>query len=147
MKILLREAVEHLGNAGEFVAVKDGYARNFLIPKGMAVRVTRQNAASIEKEVEMHKAREEKRMQALQESADKIEEANCTVSCRADDNDRLYGSVTQADIAKSLKVSGFEVSPKQIEIDQPIRQIGVHSVRVRFDKKIVAEVKVWVVKE
>lgn len=147
MRILLKESVEHLGESGQLVEVKPGYARNFLVPKGKAVVVTRSNKKSIEKEIEKYKVLEEKRLDDLRDLAGKIAEANCTVAVQADENDKLYGSVTAEEITKSLKLAGIDILPKQVKIGKPIRSIGVFEVKIHLDASIDATLKVWVVKE
>lgn len=147
MEILLKQKVEKLGETGELITVKDGYARNFLVPKGYAVQVTRKNRKSIENEIEKYRVLEERRLVALKDEAAKVAEANCTVAVQADENDKLYGSVSPEDIARALKLSGHDVSPKNIKISKSIRAIGVHEVEVLFGSGVVANLKVWVVKE
>lgn len=147
MQVLLRQNVEHLGKTGELVDVKPGYARNYLVPKGCAVWVTRKNKKSIEREIEKFQILEDKRLSELRELASKITASNCTVAVQADENDKLYGSVSAEDIAKSLKISGIDIAAKIIRIPKPIRAIGVFEVEVRLDANIVADLKVWVVKE
>jgi len=147
MRILLKESVEHLGEFGQLVEVKSGYARNFLVPKGKAIVVTKANKKSIEKEIEKFQILEEKRLGGLKQLAAKISEANCTVAVKADENDKLYGSVTAEEIVKALKLSGIEVSSKSIKIAKPIRAIGVFEVKVHLESSIDALLKVWVVKE
>lgn len=147
MKVLLKDNVAHLGKQGDVVEVKPGYARNFLVPRGTAMVVTRKNHRSISKEIEIQKRRQERLVVITQDFAKKIFEAKCTVAHQADENDKLYGSVTTADIAKSLKLMEIEIDPKNIVISEPIKSIGVHDVRVKLDAGIEAELKVWVVKE
>jgi large subunit ribosomal protein L9 len=147
MQVLLKQSVEHLGETGELVDVKAGYARNFLVPKGKAVPVNRKNRRSIEMEIQKFKALEDKRLEKLREQASSLSEANCTVAVQADENDKLYGSVTQEDIARALKIAGFDVAPKTVRIPKPIRAIGVFEVKVMFGSDVSADLKVWVVKE
>ena len=147
MEVLLKQSVEHLGETGELVKVKAGFARNFLVPKGKAVPVNRKNRKSIEVEIQKFKALEDKRLAKLREQATKLSEANCTVAVQADENDKLYGSVTQEDIARALKIAGYDVAPKTIRIPKPIRAIGVFEVKVLFGSDVAADLKVWVVKE
>jgi large subunit ribosomal protein L9 len=147
MEVLLKQSVEHLGETGELVEVKAGFARNFLVPKGKAVLVNRKNRKSIEVEIQKFKALEDKRLTKLREQAGKLSEANCTVAVQADENDKLYGSVTQEDIARALKIAGHDVAPKAIRIPKPIRAIGVFEVKVMFGSDVASDLKVWVVKE
>lgn len=147
MQILLKKEVEHLGQAGQVVDVKPGYARNYLVPQNLAIFVTRKNRKSIEKEIEKFEIQEKKRIADLKELASQIEEAKCTVAVKADENDKLYGSVSVEDICKSLKISGLDINQKWIKIKKPIKSIGVFEILVQLDKEISTELKVWVVKE
>ena len=147
MQVLLKQYVDHLGKAGEMTEVKSGYARNYLVPTGRAIIVDKKNRNSVEKEIAKYRALEEKRLTKLRDQAKGLSEANCTVAVQADENDKLYGSVTQEDIARSLKLAGFEIAPKSIRIPKPIRAIGVFEVKVLFGSEISTDLKVWVVKE
>ncbi|MBF0244186.1 MAG: 50S ribosomal protein L9 [Planctomycetes bacterium] len=146
MQILLMEEVEHLGKAGQLVEVKPGYARNYLVPHGKARMVTRNNVSAIEKDLERIKALDKKHREELRGIAAKLSDVNCTVECRADENDKLYGSVTGVEIAKVLKISGIEINPKCIELPEAIKKIGVYDVVVKLETDIKAALKVWVVK-
>jgi large subunit ribosomal protein L9 len=147
MEVLLKESVEHLGELGDLVRVKPGYARNFLIPQGKATLVHRKNRKSIEREIQKYQSIEQKRIEKLKSFAAEIEKAGCTVAVQADENDKLYGSVTPEDIAKALKLGGFDVVPKMIKTPKPIRAIGVFEAEVNLGSDVVATPKVWVVKE
>lgn len=147
MQVLLKQSVEHLGQTGELVEVKSGYARNYLVPKGCAVVVDKKNRRSIEKEIQKYKALEEKQLEKLRAQASALSEANCTVAVQADENDKLYGSVTPEEISRSLKIAGFDVPPKAIKIPKAIRAIGVFEVVAQLGAGVTAELKVWVVKE
>ncbi len=147
MRVLLKAALEHLGRPGELVVVKPGFARNFLVPRGLAMEVTRDNQRTVEMEMKRQKGREEKRRAQLQDMARRISEANCTVAAKADESDKLYGSVTPAEIVKALKLVGLDVDPKAVHLDDPIKAVGVFTVKVVLDTGVSADLKVWVVKE
>jgi large subunit ribosomal protein L9 len=147
MQVLLKQFVDHLGKAGEMAEVKAGFARNYLVPTGRAIVVDKNKRRSVEKEIAKYRNLEEKRLTKLRDQAKGLAEANCTVAVQADENDKLYGSVSQEDIARSLKLAGFDVSPKSIRIPKPIRAIGVFEVKVLFGSDISSDLKVWVVKE
>lgn len=147
MQLLLKENVEHLGSTGELVDVKPGYARNFLVPRGFAVQVTRKNKNSIEKQIEKYKVAEAKKLELVKEFAAKVTEVNCTIAVKADENDKLFGSVTPEEIAKAVKLGGVDIKPKQIKIPKAIRAIGVFDVKINLEMGVVADLKVWVVKE
>jgi large subunit ribosomal protein L9 len=147
VQVLLKQSVEHLGQTGEMVEVKPGYARNYLVPRGCAIVVDKKNRRSIEKEIEKYKALEEKQLVKLRSQASALAEANCTVAVQADENDKLYGSVTPEEISRSLKIAGFDVPPKAVRIPKAIRAIGVFEVVVNLGNGVNADLKVWVVKE
>lgn len=147
MQVLLKKSVDHLGQTGEMVEVKAGYARNYLVPKGCAIVVDKKNRRTIEKEIEKYKALEEKQLSKLRSQASALSQANCTVAVRADDNDKLFGAVTTEQISRSLKIAGFDVPPKSLKIPKAIRAIGVFEVIVNLGNGVTADLKVWVVKE
>lgn len=147
MLVILRENVENLGRIGDLVKVSDGYARNFLLPRNLVVAADEANKAAIEHQ---KKALEKKRMAqkgAAQEVAKRLEEVSCTITRKVGENDKLFGSVSNADIAEALKAQGFAVEKRWIQIDNPIKTLGVHPITVKLEPEVSATVKVWVVKE
>lgn len=148
MEIILRDNIENLGKAGEIVDVKDGYARNFLIPKGLAVIATRSSKKVIEEEDQQRKIRARKIKRNLEGTAEKMKGISCTITVQASDEDRLYGSVGASDIAEAInKHSDIKIESKQIILEEPIKILGVYTVTVRLHKEVEVPVKVWVVKE
>ncbi len=148
MEIILRDDIDNLGKCGEIVGVKDGYARNFLIPKGLAVRATKSSRRLIEEESQQRKMRAKKIKRNLQGIADKMKDISCTITVQAGEEDKLYGSVTATDIAEAVnKLSEVEVSPKQVILEEPIKILGVYTVTISLHKEVEVPVKVWVVKE
>lgn len=147
MLVILRENVENLGRTGEVVKVSDGFARNYLLPRNLVVAAEEKNIAAIEH----HKKLLEKKRQAQKatsmELAKKLEEFSCTISRKVGEHDKLFGSVTVSDIADGLKKAGFQVEKRVIQLDNPIKALGVHSVTVRLEPEVSATLKVWVVKE
>ncbi len=147
MVVLLRENVENLGRIGDVVKVSDGYARNFLLPRRLVVEADEGNLAA----VESHKKSLEKKRLAQkatsEEDAKRLSEFSCTISRKVGENDRLFGSVSAYDIAEALKKAGFAVERRWVNIEHPIKALGVHPVTVKLDTDVVATVKVWVVKE
>ncbi|MGZ3709460.1 MAG: 50S ribosomal protein L9, partial [Bdellovibrionota bacterium] len=126
MLVVLRENVENLGRTGDVVKVSDGYARNFLLPRNMVVAADEKNVAAIEH----HKrALEKKRLaqkSVAEEAAKKLAEFSCTISRKVGENDKLFGSVSGADVADALKKAGFAVERRWIQMEHPIRNLGVH---------------------
>ena len=147
MDVILRSDVTHLGKAGEEVKVKDGYARNYLIPRGLAYHATegsKRQVASEAKRRETHVAAEQVAAEAI---AAKLGAVEVTFTAKAGEGDKLFGSVTAADIATKLGEQGFSVDKRTIELEEPIRTVGAFKVPVRLHPAVRAEVRVWVVKE
>jgi large subunit ribosomal protein L9 len=147
MHVILRENVENLGRIGDLVKVSDGYARNYLIPRKLVVIADEQNKAEIEHQ---RKLLEKKRLAAkgaAQEIAKKLAEVKVTIARKVGEADKLFGSVSNADIAEALKAQGLSIEKRTIQIEAPIKALGVHTVSVRLESDISAELKVWVVKE
>ncbi len=147
MKIVLRTDVENVGRRGEVIRVADGYARNYLLPKRMALEATPGNLKQIEQERRVravHEAREKKEAEAL---ATKISQFSCTIVRKVGENEVLYGSVTNADIADLLEKQGFLMDKRKILLEEPIKSLGIYEVPLKLHPEVVAAVKVWVVKE
>lgn len=145
MEILLKRNVEHLGRLGDVVTVKPGYARNYLLPAGFAVPVTKANIQQIEKAREMALAEERTRIAGIREQAERLAQTSVTIEGRANEEGHLFGSVNAAQIAKSLRDKGFEVDDRQVRLEAPLREIGVFDVPVHLHQDVDATVKVWVV--
>lgn len=145
MEIILTENVDGLGKIGELVKVKPGYARNYLVPRGMAVEANTRNV----KEFEHHKRQmEHKRRRVLQGSEElkaRIEKLTCVFAHRAGEDGKLFGSVTAMEIADKLAESGIEIDRKKIQLDEPIKSLGEHQVGVKLPAGILASIKVQVV--
>jgi large subunit ribosomal protein L9 len=147
MQIILREDVPSLGKAGDLVKVANGYARNYLIPRKIAVEATPRNLKALEHEkllIEHKKRREHRESESLK---DKIESISCTIGVKVGEDDKLYGSVTSMDIEEGLKREGVEIDRKKIELEEPIRTLGVYTVPIKINPEIQAKLKVWVVKD
>lgn len=144
MNVILCENVENLGVMGQQVKVADGYARNYLIPRKLAVRADSATAKQIEHELRIIKRREEKQRTALSAVADKLRSLTLEFKMRAGDEDKIFGSVTTAMIAEKLVELGFEVSRKQVVLEDPIKSLGIFAVTVKLFPGIEAPIKVWV---
>ena len=147
MELILRKDVQGLGVRGDMVSVKAGYARNYLLPCGLAVLATEAQKRVIEKETRLHEIRNEKIRSNLSVVAEKMSDLSTTVVVQAGEEDKLYGSVTAHDIAEAIVKQGFEVDQKQVMLDEPIKKLGIYTVPVRLHREIEVTVKVWVVKE
>jgi large subunit ribosomal protein L9 len=147
MQVILRDRLENLGNAGDIVTVKPGYARNYLIPKGFAYAATDANVKRMERErLNVEKAAADT-LQAARKQAATLEGVSVTFTARAGDEGRLFGSITNADIADKLAEQGIEIDRKQIQLDEPIKELGVSAVAIRLHQDVRPEIKVWVIKE
>lgn len=147
MEVILRQAVENLGKPGDVVKVSNGYARNFLLPRGVAYEATPGNLKKIAQEKERLEAAENERRSAAQQLAEKLEQVSLTFSARVGEEGKLFGSVTGADIAHQLEAQGFAIEKRQIDLHDPIRTLGVFRVPVRLHADVKPEVKVWVIKQ
>ncbi len=147
MEIILRQDYEQLGKMGEVVTVKDGFARNYLIPKGIAYVATKTNKKRFENELQMQNWRKEKEKRAAEEMAKKLETVSCTIPVQVGEEEKLFGSVTSQNIADALAALGYEVDRRKIQLDEPIKSLGIYSVPIKLHPEVTATVKVWVVKE
>ncbi|MBU4312338.1 MAG: 50S ribosomal protein L9 [Candidatus Omnitrophica bacterium] len=147
MKVILIEDVKSLGSMGEIVQVKDGHARNFLFPKKLAKPATDSNLKivdEIKKKKLLAASKEKKAAEGLKE---KLSLASCTVSVEAGDDDKLFGSVTNQDIASALEQEGFSIDKRKIIMEEPVKILGVYHVSIKLHPEVTGEVKVWVVKK
>jgi large subunit ribosomal protein L9 len=147
MDVILRQDVEKLGNAGDLVSVKDGFARNYLLPRGIAYAATEGNKKRLEAEAKMRVKKAGAQLGVAHELATKLEAVSLTFTMKAGEGDKLFGSVTAADIADRLHAEGFTVDKKTVELPEPIKALGVYKVPVRLHHEVKPEVRVWVVKE
>ena len=147
MEIILRQGVENLGKPGDVVKVKAGYARNYLLPHGLAYEATPGNLKRIQQERERLEAAENDRRTTAQGFAEQLEQVSLTFSARVGDEGKLFGSVTAADIAQQLEAQGFHVEKRQIDLHEPIKALGVYRVPVRLHADVKPEVRVWVIKQ
>jgi large subunit ribosomal protein L9 len=147
MEIILREDVAHLGKAGEVVAVKDGYARNYLLPRGLAYQATAGNKRRIEAERQRRDAHLVTQRGDAESLAQRLAEVSLTFTVKTGEGEKLFGSITAQDIAQQLKEHGFELDKRRVALEEPIKMIGIYKVPIRLDAGVQSEVRVWVVKE
>jgi large subunit ribosomal protein L9 len=147
MKIILKEDLEDLGKCGEVIQVKDGYARNYLFPKNLAIPATKGNLSSINEVTRQKKIRDEKKIKGDEKLKADLEKISITAEVRVGEEDRVFGSVTSQDIAGLLKEKGFEVDKRKIELEEPIKALGVYTIPVKIHGELVANLKLWVVKK
>ena len=145
VELLLIQNVDHLGKQGEVVEVKPGYAKNYLIPHGMATIATEHHKRMVEK----HKARlqeiERARVAELRKLADELAKQSVTIEANANDEGHLYGSVGPQDIVAALKKHDFTITPDQVRLEGPLKELGLYTVKVHLAAEVDGELKVWVV--
>ena len=145
MEVILREHVDNLGRRGDVVKVAEGYARNFLLPRRLALAVTEANKRQIERERAVAEARDAEERSGAETVARRIEQVEIEIARRVGENDTMYGSVTTADIAQALTAKGFEVEKRKIALHDPIKSVGEHTVPVKIHRDVTAQVKIRVV--
>jgi len=147
MEVILRDDVRSLGKAGELVRVKPGYARNYLLPQGLAYEATEGNRKRIAAETKARSTRLASEKASAEAFAQTLGALTLTIPGKAGEEGKLFGSVTAADIAEAIAAQGHEVDRRRIELDQPIRHVGEHTVAVRLHPEVHADVRVTVVAE
>jgi len=147
VRVLLREDLEHLGRRGDVVKVAPGYARNYLLPKRLAVSVTPGNMKRIDQEQRSLKVRHDREKRTAEDLARRIAEVSCTIVKKVGENDILYGAVTTQEIGQVLEKEGIELDRRRILLDEPIKALGVYTVPIRVHPEVTADLKVWVVRE
>ena len=147
MKVILQENVANLGKVGEIVKVKDGFARNFLLPRGLGMPVTAANKAMIEKERKAHQARLAKEKSEFEQLAARVATLRFIAPRKVGENDVLYGSVTSGDVAEFLKAKGIEIDKRKIQLDEPIKHLGEHELNIKLHPEVTATLKLLVTKE
>ena len=147
MEIILKQDIQNLGFKDDIITVKDGYARNYLIPKKLAYQATGGNLKRIEFEKHRAVQQAEREVEECRKLAEKIKDLSLTFQVKVGEEDKLYGSVTVADVADEATKQGFEIDRRRILLEEPIKQLGVYTIQVRLHPEVNAELKVWVVKE
>ncbi len=147
MKLVLREDVDTLGKRGQVINVAKGYARNFLLPKKLAFIATDENIVRVEQQKKIVHAKELREKEEAEELAKKFKDLSITIIKKVAENQVLYGSVSQGDIAEKLVEEGYEIDKKRIVIDEPIKKLGIYDVSIMLHTEVVPTIKVWVVKE
>ncbi len=147
MEIILRQAVENLGKPGDVVTVKNGYARNYLLPRGFAYEATGGNLKRIAQERGRLEAAENERVASASELAKRLEEVQLTFAARVGEEGKLFGSVTSSDIAEQLNSQGFHIEKRLIDLHEPIKSLGVYRVPVKLHADVKPEIRVWVIKQ
>lgn len=146
MEIILLSDVENLGESGDVVTVKPGYARNKLIPQGLALRASNRNIAIASEKKRVAEAKLERENQAMNVLAKKLSKVEITIEVKVGDEEKMFGSITNKDIHKELMDKGFELERNQITIKDPIKTLGIYHIQVKVSKDIVSDVKLYVIK-
>ncbi len=147
MDVILREDIDKLGARGQVVHVAAGYARNFLLPKRLAVAATESNKKIVEQERQAHLRKEAKQKNEAEDLGKMMAGVTVTISQKAGEADQLFGSVTSKDVAEALEKKGYTIDRRKIQLDEPIKQLGDHKVAVRLHRDVTVEVTVSVVRE
>ena len=145
VEVLLAEPVEALGEPGEIVRVKPGYARNYLLPQGLATVASENNRRQVERHKQRLMQAENERIKKLKSTADAVSKYSVTLEANADEEGHLYGSIVARDISKALQEATLPVEPDHIKLEGPLKELGMYTVKIELHPKVKSEVKVWVV--
>ena len=147
MQIILKEDMDNLGKSGEVVNVKEGYGRNYLLPRGLAVLATADDVSRVAHEKRVIAARAAKLSKELQSEADRLGQLTVSIARAVGDEDKLFGSVTSRDIAEALAEQKVSIDAKKIHLDEPLKALGMTEVPIKLGQGVTAKIKVWVVKK
>ncbi len=147
MKVILKKEVAGLGKSGFAVEVKDGFARNYLFPRELAVEYSKENLRIVEAEKKKSEETIEKKRQGALALAEKLKSASCTIKVKTGEDEKLFGSVTTSDISEVLKSEGVDIDKKDILLEEPIKNLGIYQVPIRVHPEIKTEIRLWVIKE
>lgn len=147
MKIILRQDFEQLGKIGDVVEVKDGYARNFLIPRNIAYEATAGSLVTLEEEKKQAARRMDKERRGSEALATQLEKVSLTIQMKVGEDDKLFGSVTSQMITDALAEKGIQLDRRTVELEEPIKSLGIYDVPVKLPGSVGAKVKLWVVRE
>lgn len=147
MKVILRQNIESLGQIGDVVEVKPGYANNYLIPRQFAYIALAGSVKALEEEKKNLAKRKQKELQGAEKLAAELEKVSVTIPVQVGEEDKIFGSVTTQMIGDALTEKGFEIDKRKIEIEEPIKSLGIYSVGIKLHPSVTAKIKVWVVRE
>ena len=147
MKVILRQDFEQLGKMGDLVVVKDGYARNYLIPRNIAYEATQSAMRMLEEEKKQQGKQMEKQKKEAEKTASQLEKVSVTIKMKVGEDDKLFGSVTSQMISDALQEKGISLDKRQIELEDTIKSLGIYDVKVRLQGGVTTTLKVWVVRE
>jgi large subunit ribosomal protein L9 len=147
MKVILRKDYESLGKIGEVVEVKPGFARNFLLPRKIAYTALKGNLRSLEEEKKVHLKKQQQEIVKSEKLAGELEKVSITIPVQVGEEDKIFGTVTNQMIADALTEKGYDIDKRKIEIEEPIKSLGIYGINIKLHASINAKIKVWVVRE
>ena len=147
MKVILKEDITTLGNCGDVITVKDGYGRNYLLPRNLAIEAKRGNLRAIEEVKKQKRLHDNKKKREAERIKEKLEKISCTAEVLVGEEDKVFGSVTSSTIAELLTEKGFKIDRRRILLEEPLKALGVYTVGVKVESEVIANLKVWVVKK
>lgn len=147
MRIILRTDISKLGKSGDILEVKDGYARNFLIPKGLALEATSTNLKKIKEEQKQKALKFQREKKRAEQQASELSKQSLTIPVEVKEKDQLYGSITSSEIAKALEEQNIQIEKKNILLENPIKTLGIYEVPIRLHPEIITKIRIWVVKK
>ncbi len=147
MKVILRQNFETLGQVGDLVEVKDGYARNYLIPRKIAYAALKGNLAALEEEKRALAKKVQQELKAAENLAAELEKVSVTIPVQVGEEDKIFGTVTTQMIADALSEKGYEIDKRKIEIEEPIKSLGIYGINIKLHSNVSSKIKVWVVRE
>jgi large subunit ribosomal protein L9 len=147
MKVILRRDHETLGKIGDLVEAKDGYARNFLLPRGIAYAALKGNIKALEEEKKSVEKRNLQELKAAESLSTELDTVSVTIPVQVGEEDKIFGTVTTQMIADALKDKGHDIDKRKIEIEEPIKSLGIYGVSIKLHQNVNAKIKVWVVRE
>jgi|UniRef100_A0A832G8D9 large subunit ribosomal protein L9 len=147
MKVILRQTIDKLGKIGQIVDVKDGYALNYLIPKGFAYVAVKGNVKALEEEKKIVEKRNQQELKAAETLASELEKVSVTIPVQVGEEDKIFGTVTTQMIADALKEKGYDIDKRKFEMEEQIKTLGIYNVNIKLHPSVSAKIKVWVVRE
>lgn len=147
MKVILRQNFESLGKIGDVVEVKSGYARNYLLPRGIAYAASKGNIRSLDEEKKVLEKRNKQELAAAELLSSELEKISVTIPVQVGEEDKIFGTVTTQMIADALKEKEYDIDKRKIEIEEPIKALGIYGVNIKLHPSVTSKIKVWVVRE
>jgi large subunit ribosomal protein L9 len=146
MELILRQDVEGIGKAGSVIKVKKGYARNYLLPRGLALTATPNNLKRLSQEAQQKQVMADKQKKQAEELAGRLQGFSCTVAVDVNEQEKLYGSVTAADIAKALTEEGYKITKEDVLLEKPVQDLGIFDVEIKLHPEVKTKIRLWVTK-